>query len=812
MKKSAVLIILGLLYFTSTLGWGQTPGWSTVKMGDEVIEIFRDEYGVPHVYAKSFKGIYFGQGYVCAQDRLFQLEMYRRDAKGTMAEIRGESALRHDENRRRRGYSEAERWEIFANIDEETRTALVGLRDGINQYMREAIEADKLPVKFKELGITPEPWSATDSLAISEMMASRFGSGGTDEFRFKGVLDQLVETYGETEGWEMFEDLVPLNDHDAPTTAPKEDVSEQFFHFNPFNSGNTWKVGRMEGMEGTEEKRGAQMLVKADHSVLEEMIDDWGSTQAFAEELGLYTKWGSNAWVVAPKRSASGNAMLFGGPMMGFSTPQIAYEVHLNGPAYLDGNGSMNVIGMAFAGVPTVLIGHNDTMAWTTTSGGGNVSDTYIEKLHPDDQYRYLFNGEWLDMQKRTEIIKVRQSDGSLKEVKYDVYRTVHGPVIGWDLDNRLAFTVKHPWWRDYSYNIGKAFLEFNRARSVKDFEYGCSLIQSTHNFFYADQKGDIAYYWVGKYPIRAPGLDERLPSLGTGENEWRGFVPFKDHPQSVNPAQGYFGNWNNKPADDWPGLYGKIFWGHRILERLAQDDSITLQEMESIAKGTGTDDFIADYLKPYLKIAVQHQSVKDNPLLQKTLTEAMKYIQNYNHILGEGNPAETIYETWLNLLIQEVFADDLGFLFKDKKMDETTMLVLANLLLRVFEPETASVKPSRDYLNGEPRDVVLARALQKTLLMLELQKGADVSKWGQKFRALDFGDAGSIPARRGKYVSVSGTYMQVVELSKPVINGRNVLPPGQSENPNSPHYNDQLELYKNWQYKPMRYRREDLK
>jgi penicillin amidase len=786
MKHLNIPFIVISLCLIGAQGFSQTPGWSNIRMGDEEIELFRDNYGVPHIYAKSFKGIYFGQGYVAAQDRLTQLEMYRRDARGTLAEIRGEGELQHDQQMRRRGYSTAERWRIFASVDEETRTAFIGLRDGINHYINEAIEGNKLPQMFEKLGIKPEPWSVIDSIAIAEMMTWRFGSGGSEELRLKSTLDKLIEKYGEKEGMQVFDDLIALDDRDAPTTAPKAKSEKK-------------KGGKKKAWNPDENDTVAS--VRIDGEVLKQTVRDWDALLDHAKREGLFHTWGSNAWVVAPERSASGNAMLFGGPMMGFRTPQIAHEVHLNGPAYLDGRGTMNVIGMDFVGLPTVLIGHNQRMAWTTTSGGGDISDTYIEVLNPDNHHQYKFNGEWLDMERRAETIRVRQSDGSFKEVEEPIYRTIHGVVTGWDEKNHRAITVKHAWWGNYDYSMLKAFLEFNRAEDVKDFERGCRLIQSTHHFFYADQKGNIAYYWVGRYPIHAEGTDPRLPSMGTGEQEWRGVVPWKKHPQSVNPKQGYFGNWNNKPGDKWKSLYNRVFWGHRILERLKNDDAITLEEMEHIAVETGRNDFMSDYLESYLLEGAQHPRAASDA----RVAQAVEIIKNYSHVRGDGSPAEAIYDVFAETLLREVFADELDFLFSER-LDNDTVLVLTGLMLRAFEPETSYLKPSRDYLNGKSRAEVLAQALIKTLDTLEEQQGKEVGKWRAQERWIDFGEAGRIPwARRG-------TYMQVVELSKPKINGRNVLPPGESEDPESPHYKDQLEMYANWQYKPMRYLREDLK
>jgi len=749
-------------------------GWSTIRMGEETIEVFRDHYGVPHVYAKTFRGIFFGQGYVSAQDRLWQLEMFRRDAKGELAELFGRKRLDQDRRVREQSRTESERLRTLDRMNAEMRLVIEGLRDGINAYIAEAIATNTLPKQYRELNTTPRPWTETDTLAIAEMMARRFGSGGDEEVELQEILNKLVALHGEEAGRALFNDVLPLNDKDAPTTMPKTYAVK-------------YRVGRAPG---------ARPVDDATLAALEAVRSANRAEREVAQEIGSFVRLGSNAWVLAPKKSASGHAILFGGPMMGFSAPQIAYEVHLNGPAYPNGEGRLNVIGMAFAGIPTVLIGHNETTAWTTTSGGGNVSDLYIEKLNPDNANQYLFKGEWRNFERIPQTYRIREDDGSIREETYDALRTVHGPVLRLDTRAGIAISVKHSYWTDEGYVISDAFLNFNRQATPEDFFRACSTIQTSHNFFYADNQGNIAYAWVGRYPIRPEGTDPRLPLKGTGEEEWQGFLPFEALPKSLNPEQGYFGNWNNKPSDDWDFWLGRVFWGQRIYDRLSQEGKMTLQEAMDLAREVGTNDFVADTFRPYLALATGHPRMGGVP----EAMEVARIVRDYDGVLGVGSAGERIYDTFVRALMREVFADEMPFLF-ERNLDNETLLALMSLSLRVFEPEKSYLQPSRDYLNGERVEDVCARALEKTLATL----GPDPSKWNAEVRSIRLGDVASIPwARRG-------TYMQVVELLSPTARGWNVLPPGQSGDPDSPHYKDQVELFSKWLYKPMVIHREEL-
>ena len=234
--------------------------------------------------------------------------------------------------------------------------------------------------------------------------------------------------------------------------------------------------------------------------------------------------------------------MLYGGPQMGFDTPAVIHEVQLKG-----GNG-FNVMGMAFAGVPPVLIGRNEDIAWTSTTATGDNVDTYVETLCGPTSY--MFNGVCTPMEVRQETINVRATAPGvpigLDATTYDIMRTVHGPVIGVDAAKGVAYSQKRAhWMREYEATM--PFLMFDRAHSVSQFENAAKLIVTSHNFMYADQEGNIAYWQTGQVPLRPAGFDPRLPLPGTGEAEWPGgILPM---PTSINPAQGWLANWNNKPA-----------------------------------------------------------------------------------------------------------------------------------------------------------------------------------------------------------------------------------------------------------------------
>ena len=294
--------------------------------------------------------------------------------------------------------------------------------------------------------------------------------------------------------------------------------------------------------------------------------------------------------------------MLYGGPQMGFDTPAVIHEVQLKG-----GNG-FDVMGMAFAGVPPVLIGRNEDIAWTSTTATGDNVDTYAETLCGPTSY--MFNGVCTPMEVREETINVRITvPGVPLETApqtLTVMRTVHGPVIAIDSEKGVAYSQKRAHWMK-EYAAIHPFLEFDRAHSVAEFDAAARQIVTSHNFLYADSGGNIAYWQAGQVPVRPAGYDPRLPLPGTGEAEWPGgTIPM---PVSVNPAQGWLANWNNKPSVvvRQPGQHALS--GSRTVSWRYSSDSPArnrsrLQDMFDIPKDIARFKELgreSRYLRPYL-------------------------------------------------------------------------------------------------------------------------------------------------------------------------------------------------------------------
>lgn len=762
-------------------------GFTTLDVNGEAVRIYRDDFGIPHIFAETNRGLFEAYGYAVAQDRLWQLELNRRAARGRLAEVfgpgAGNSFLNADRAARTVGYTDAELDAQFAMLTAEEQGIFDAYLGGINRYLGEAALAplSKLPFEFHALGFFPQPWTRRDSVAFGAFMVRRFGEIGGRELTNLSLLDSLVATHGPAAGYAIFNDVRWVNDPDSPVTVP---TARAF--------------GRRQKSAGL--LNAAQLGIVSAHNL--DVSED--EAKAAWQSLGVPTKLGSYAWAVSAARSASGYAMLYGGPQMGFSVPEVLHEVQLKG-----GNG-FNVAGMAFAGVPPVLIGRNEHLAWTSTTATGDNLDHYVETTcdaGAGPGSGYVFGGACTPFQARVEVINVRGAS----PVNQTVLRSVHGPVVG--TSGASAITQKRAHWQRELESV-HAFFGFNRARNLNQYEAAVNLIPTSHNFIYADKVGNIAYWQAGHVPVRPAGFDARLPFPGDGSAEWPGGnLPI---PTSVNPAQGYLANWNNKPSVDYDNadnqIFGKQFRLWDINDRLATG-LISLEDMRDIpkdiarVKGNGRE---ARFLKPYL-LAALSDVPPAHPLgaQAKAVVEAWDGNAFTDAVTSTNLQAgEVIFSTWLSLMLTNTFGDELG-----SKTGEASSNMLIHVLDFALTGESG-VPPSRDYFNGANPNARITASFDQALAVLAAAQGPNPAAWTGPRGSITFshpiiGNVASIPN------SNRATYGQIIVLGRPKITGESIFTLGQSGFLHlvlpsgftlDPHFNDQLGLYRNFEYKPMRF------
>ena len=780
LKRLGISLTLVTLFLSASISAIAATGFTTLDVNGEAVKIYRDDFGTPHIFAETNRGLFEAYGYTVAQDRLWQLELNRRAARGRLAEIFGPSTVNADRAVRITGYTDAELDAQFATLTSEEQEIFDAYLAGINRYIGEIAlnPLVKLPFEFHALGFFPQPWTRRDSVAFGVFMVRRFGEIGGRELTNLSLLDSLIAAHGPVNGFAIFNDVRWINDPDSPVTVPTSGALGKRQKPGPLNNGQLVSTPKLD------------------------ISDD--EARATWQSLGVPTKLGSYAWAVSAARSASGFAMLYGGPQMGFSVPEVLHEVQLNG-----GNG-FNVAGMAFAGVPSVLIGRNDHVAWTSTTAIGDNVDHYIEttcNAGGGPGSGYLFNGTCTPFEVRVETINVRGAS----PVNQPVLRSTHGPVVG--SSGATLITQKRSHWQRELEAV-HAFIGFDRARNIQQFEAAVKLIPTSHNFIYADKNGNIAYWQAGQIPLRPAGFDARLPFPGNGSAEWPGgILPI---PTSINPAQGYLANWNNKPTVDYDNadnqILGKQFRNLDIIDRLATG-VISLDDMRDIPKDIARVKALgreSRFLKPYL-LAALNDVPPAHPLgaQAKAIIEAWDGNAFSNAVSSTNlHSGEVIFSTWLSLMLTNTFGDELG-----PRVSEASSNMLIHALDFALTGDSG-VPPTRDYFNGINPKVVMSATFDQTLAILAAAQGANPAVWTGPRGSITFshpllGVIASVPN------SNRSTYGQIIVLSRPKISGESIFTLGQSGFlqlvlPNSfafdPHFMDQLGLYRNFEHKPMRF------
>jgi len=752
------------------------------------VRILRDEYGVPHVYAASLTALFYGVGYAQGQDRLWQADVHRRLATGTLSELFGPSVLPGDIFARQLFGSEARRAALFAQASPLTHAVLRSFTAGMNAWIEHAGGTHRLPAPYAVFG-PPRAWTVDDSIATYMYFANFFGTFGGDELDNLARLQELIARLGPVEAQRVFTDTHWLDDPSAPTTVPASGAVSP-----PRRS----KAPVPHLPAGTE--RTAQ-----------------SARAATAAAIGVYDRFGvrprpaSNAIVMGPRLAADGRALLLGGPQMGYSTPQINHEIGIHGAG-------LDVTGMELAGWPLVPIGVTAHHAWTLTSGGSDNTDLYVELVRLQagaTAPEYLFDGRWRAMDCRVE--RFVTGDQRLCE-------TVHGPVISplpqTPTGQTTAISVKLA-VRGLEMESYDAWLDLGRARNVDEFAAAAARAAYNFNLFYADDRGNIGYWHIGRIPVRAPGDNPFLPHIGTGGAEWQGYLPFSQQPHALNPEQGWLASWNNKPAPGWVNSSAGFWdWGpvHRVTTltnqlRQIRPGTATAGTLEQINRTAGwttdTPSGSADtvFVSTLLDDLLNHVDVGADPRLPAVVgrLRAWNWLQIDADSDGQyDDPSVAIFNSWWPNLISQVFADEFG-----TGLDPN---VAGNLLARVIGAAPQSLPLAHDYLDGQTADAAVTAALVHALDQLAGRYGPDPAGWLQPAARISWAALPLVPQVPDTIWMNRGTYNQIVRLGPGRhLWGENVVAPGQSGDPTSPHFADQLTLYATWRYKPMRLDLPDL-
>ena len=740
------------------------------------VTIFRDTFGIPHIYGDSDEGAAFGSGYATAEDRLWHADVLRRAARGRLSEILGRDFLGNDIEIRRDGYSAKELRVMVSNLaegDAAERTLhgmLQAYSDGINAYIDE-IETGTAPrpAEYVARQVTIEPWAPIDTVALAVFQLRQFGESAGAELRNAALYQELRRKLGRRLGTRVFRDFTAPNDPNAYPTVPESEGT--------FDSQDLGRVDR-KAVAIPDKARKVWRKTTAGLRAARNL------TQLIPSEMPA-----SNFVTVAPPKSATGNSLQFGAPQVGYSVPQFFMEVDVHSPGF-------DFRGPALPGASLLVpIGRGIDYAWSLTTAVADSVDTRVERLcNPKGKVstssnRYLFKGKCRRMKVRTELIREGQG-GNASQSRLRIFRTVHGPVIQRTrVGGRPVAIVRERtfWKKEIETVLAMQALGSNETDTLEEFLDAAAEFSAGFNIVYADAE-NVAYVHAGAYPVRAEGVDPMLPVWGTGKWEWKGRLPFAQQPQVVNPAQGWLANWNNKPAAGWDNGDASR-WGptHRIRllsdameELLAGDNKATLSDVVDVMREAATRDaqavFLWDALSGYLSGATGTAATARDELESWIADGAHRRDRNRDGRQDFG-PAVAVWDTFYDELVHGIFDDELGGLYSlvnvpisDGAPNSNGSAYFADFSMYLWNLFNGG-DLARDYCDNrntgatETCAEVAQDALQAAVDELGSAQGSTVPLWTWPADYIEFGAVGAVMAPPIPWQN-RGTYNHAVEVT----------------------------------------------
>ena len=789
-RRALPAILLAVLGVLPTLVTAQQETTYRVNGLNSQVEIIVDHWGISHIYAETEHDLFFAQGWNAARDRLFQLELWRRQATGTVSEILGERELRRDIGTRLFKFRRDLEQELNHYHDRGSQI-INAYVDGINAYIAET-ERDPslLTIEFELLGIRPGKWTPETVISRHQGLL-----GNIDwELDFARAVAAAGADALKSVMWFSPED--PLLEMD-PAINQELLSADILGHYNAYR-----RPVRFMPEDLVEAYRNDSDNLE----ILESSIED------FNELGGLGTEnIGSNNWVVSGDLTQNGYPAMANDPHRAQSAPSLRYWVHLVGPGW-------NVIGGGEPEIPGVSIGHNGYGAWGLTVFLTDGEDLYVYDTNPDNPNEYRYHNNWESMTVLQETIPVKDREPETVELKY----TRHGPVVYEDTEHDKAYAVRAAWLE-----IGGApylaSLRMDQAQSWEEFREACNYSNIPgENMIWADRDGNIGWQAVGIAPIRR-NWSGVVPVPGDGRYEWDGYLPIKSKPHVYNPPEGYFATANNDlvPRDyEHRGVATGFVWSDpyrwaRIAEVLGSGRKHSMTDMMELQT-----DFVslpARALVPMLA----HVNSGD-----ARTERARSMLLSWDHSLDANSIAAGLYVAWERRLIQ-----NMTDLFVSPVLREAGISYAMQFAIDRLVAPTAEF--GDDPIAG--RDSVVLMSLEQAVSDLREKLGSNMDRWqyGQESykhayirhpmsRAVDEAtrrrlDVG--PAPRGGYGytvnntgggdnQTSGASFRIIVNTGNWDAAVGSNTPGQSGDPDSPHYSDLFDPWANDRFFPVLYTR----
>jgi penicillin amidase len=774
MKSSALklvsLVFLSLLlvaFFTAIARSGTFDG--------ERVEIIRDNWGVPHIFADTSEDALFGLGYATAEDRMFQMEYSRRIVQGRISEIIGESGLESDKLWRTIGwYRNAQ--EAAENMDFETRMLLEAYSAGVNAYLEE--KNDQLLYLFDEYGIHPNPWTVADSIACWYRLSLRFSNIDRNELSNLHHFEELIDQVGWEEAIEqMFE--TPIVD-ESGAIVQQEDVDPELIA----------EIAEYIGVHGYD-------------------IDE---VESYASEIPLITA--SHAWVVGGNRSTTGSAILHSDPQITIYAPSLWYEFHISG-------GDFDARGIGVAGAPGMLIGWNNNIAWGATAAGGDLNDLFRLNINQSNHNQYYYDGEIKDIELFEEEITVKNE----RNVPVTYRRTVWGPLVTSllsDVAPGEEIAMKHAEVHNSSICSLQAMMKIMQASDWETFQEAIENYMSPAiHLIYGDKNGNIGYQLLAGLPLRSAEWSHfgRICHPGnSSQYDWQEVIPKKYIPHVFNPSSGVISTANNMAVGSWYPLpisfgTGDTIRSWRLRERLTMFPEFSQEDMLDIHRDT-----VNPAVREMVRLAQQIVYNQDQNLSEEA-TNALGILDSWNGEYNTAQPAFPLIEN-LNLM----FRPNVTPLASTYGGGQAGLCYFAKTVKMNLDqdPDYVPMTEERDFI-----DFLLKDAWQKTVN----KYGVDPSQWLRQydktillefeknlenFESFDPNNNFRSPGLDCKHTNTilsqhGNSYSQNVRFDD-IDLSKSVLPPGLSENPSSPYFDNQILLWSSGQLHQSPLSREAIK
>jgi penicillin amidase len=816
-----VILILGLLFNNlSKKSFYPTSGEIAVPGLKSQVKVYFDDFGVPSIMAQNQDDAYFTEGYLHAQDRLWQMDLTRRVAQGRLSEVFGSQVIEFDKLFRTIGIHRfAYSW--YDNISPESKQILTSYTAGVNRFIE--THYNNMPVEFDAMNYRPEPWKPEHSLMLARMMGWDLNIAWYTDY----IMGEVLNKTGIEKTALIFPDTnITIYTKPEPVEIDSTDENEET---------ETPKKRKIKKETGLLENENAKYFRQV--SFLGK--DFFEMNQSYRKFFNInVSHTGSNSWVVSGNRSMFGKPILANDPHLALQAPSRWYELYLKG-------GALDVRGMSFPGIPGVVIGNNKFISWGLTNLMNDDNDFIILKRDSADSRKYIYNNQSLAMDSIVEKIYIKDS----METEYIVRTTKIGPVIS-DLKFKgfadLQENPEDPYkdklmtfrWTGFEYSDEvKCFYGINTAKNWDEFKSSLKdFCVPAQNFIYADIYGNIGYRAGGKIPVRKTNIEYSYIFPGEDEINWTGFIDFDKMPEVYNPPEGYIVTANTNPAE-WMKDSKEKYYISYLWEPSSRFNSIrkfinskTVFDIEDfkILQNSYESPYALGILKDLYADTHTNYSLGDDD------TEwAVEKLRNWNSDMNKNDAAGLLYNAYLVFLVKNVFEDELGAnIFND-------FISIQNIPYRSLE--ILMKQPDSQWFdnvmtdNTETRPDIVRKSITQAIEFLKAKfpgKDKNTWNWGSvhtiKFRhplgfveALDKtfnigpfdvgGDQTSVNnteyrfsdvIEKGNFDVVVGASMRMLINMSDIDHPLTINSTGQSGQPVSSHYRDQARMWSYGDYK----------